>query len=199
MRINLLVMLVSVFMFSTMASADIITFAIHGSTADFSGQLYVNSLSDTILLNPAAGFGNSSDNLTASNSGTVTFNSALNQTFQMKTFGLFLNEGIIWNPAQADRFLVRSSSLNAHLAGNTYSTWNDLIGTYSLNDLSPTLFSYQWSYIGNNTGGSITFGDGSGGGGASAVPEPGTVMLMGSGVLGMLGFRRRELLAYFKK
>lgn len=32
-----------------------------------------------------------------------------------------------------------------------------------------------------------------------ATPEPGTMMLMGSGVLGMLGFRRRELLAYFRK
>jgi hypothetical protein len=29
-------------------------------------------------------------------------------------------------------------------------------------------------------------------------PEPGTIMLMGSGVLGMLGFRRRQLLAYFR-
>lgn len=37
------------------------------------------------------------------------------------------------------------------------------------------------------------------GGGAVATPEPGTVMLMGSGLLGMLGFRRRELLAYFRK
>lgn len=35
---------------------------------------------------------------------------------------------------------------------------------------------------------------------ASAVPEPGTMMLMGSGVLGMLGFRRKEnLLAFFKR
>lgn len=36
-------------------------------------------------------------------------------------------------------------------------------------------------------------------GGAVATPEPGTMMLMGSGILGMLGFRRRELLAYLKR
>lgn len=42
-------------------------------------------------------------------------------------------------------------------------------------------------------------GSGGGSGGASSVPEPGTMMLMGSGVLGMLGFRRRELLAYIKR
>lgn len=33
-----------------------------------------------------------------------------------------------------------------------------------------------------------------------ATPEPGTVMLMGSGILGMLGFRRKEnVLAFFKR
>jgi len=37
-------------------------------------------------------------------------------------------------------------------------------------------------------------------GGASSVPEPGTIVLMGSGFFGMLGFRRREnLLAFFKR
>lgn len=40
---------------------------------------------------------------------------------------------------------------------------------------------------------------GSGGAPPVATPEPGTLMLMGSGVLGMLGFRRRALLAYLKQ
>ncbi len=46
--------------------------------------------------------------------------------------------------------------------------------------------------------GSFTNGGG-GGGGGTPVPEPGTMMLLGSGVLGMFGFRRKELLAYLKR
>lgn len=73
---------------------------------------------------------------------------------------------------------------------DTYSGGKYVYNNFTVGDL---LF-----YTSSPTG-QGSYNSGGGGGGVSAVPEPGSVMLMGSGLLGMLGFRRRELLAYFKR
>lgn len=88
-------------------------------------------------------------------------------------------------------FVPFGYSSNANLYGTT--TW---YGT-TISDLNLTPGSYTWSWSTGGASDSITLNIG--GGGAVATPEPGTIMLMGSGVLGMLGFRRRELMAYFKR
>lgn len=85
-------------------------------------------------------------------------------------------------------------------SGGTLSgsaTWNNT----TIAGLGMTAGSYTYTWGSGGTADSLTLNiEGAApGGGAVATPEPGTVMLMGSGILGMLGFRRRELLAYLKR
>jgi len=91
-------------------------------------------------------------------------------------------------------FLPFGYTSGTQLSGT--STWQN---TSLLNDLGintgPSTYSWQWGSGANLDSFTVNFNSGGGGGGgAVATPEPGTMMLLGSGVLtfGLSRFRRRK-------